>query len=277
MAVVGLIATLGILAGASVATAGDGKKEKIDAYKELTRANTLASRGALTRAIPHYEAVIEAEPINYAIASYNLGEVLKAKSECPKAVLRYQAYMNLGTDDSTKRASKQGVKDCTLSEWGALKFEVTPPESLELYIDGILIATSVPAESIVLAPGSYKVRVEVADHEVIEEKVEIDAEEVTRSFAPEKMTFFGTAEISVDQDGAKISLTPKALDKANPDAKPIETTSPAAEPMKLATGKYFLEVTKPGYRRWIRNIYITRDAPTPVEVRLTADLPSEIQ
>ncbi|MEM1347694.1 MAG: PEGA domain-containing protein [Myxococcota bacterium] len=273
-----LVVTCGVMVAASVATAqGEGKKRKFDPYTALTRANLLASKGSLTRSIPHYESVLEADPIGYTIAFYNLGEVLKAKGDCPKAVLRYQAYVYLGTDSATKRASKQGILDCKAAGWGSLKLDVTPSENLRVFVDGVLLATSVPSTPIRLAPGSYTLRIEVDEHEVVEDKVTIDREEIARSYAPEKLRLFGTAEISVNHDGATVSLTPKGLDKEDPSIKPIELSSPIAEPVKLATGKYFLEVSKPGYNRWIRNIYITSGSPTSVDVRLTAKLPSEIQ
>lgn len=264
-------------ASASAQDDGEDAKPTINAAREYQRANRLASAGAITRSIPHYEKVLEAAPQQYSFAYFNLAEVWKAKDEAKKAVLHYQGYRAIGTDAETKEQAAAAVRQLVGDRAGKLNAQVTP-EKANVYVDGLLMATDGRIEALELLPGEYTVRATVADHKPAEKTVTVGAGEAANVELDLVMKlFYGTALIEVDQPGATIKLTPKELDNPQAPDAVITVTSPMKEPKELATGKYFLEVTREGYDRWIRNVVVTRDNDTVVTVTLTKALPEAIR
>ncbi len=258
--------------------AEDDGAAKINADKEFARANRLASAGAVTRSIPHYEKVLEAAPERYPQAYYNLAEVYRFKEMCDKAVLLYHAYANVTATEEDRADAARGVKKCLAGKKsGELGVKVGDPAAA-IYVDGYLISGGGSLDSVELPEGDYRLEVTLTDHIPHTQTVEIEEdgrEELEVEL--EKKLFYGEAKVEVDQEGAKIKLEPLELDSPKAKSKTISLTSPMEEAHKLSTGKYLLEVTKPGFDRWIRHIRIERDEQTTVDVALIKGLPAAIR
>lgn len=265
---------------ASTEEAESGSVEvTIDAYGEFVTANRLASAGALTRSIPHYRKVITHEPLRYPLAHFNLAEVMMQRKDCVEATLLYGAYLALGEDEEVRKQAREGIASCHAGQQvGRLKVEASPEASILLLVNGYILARHEGIEALALLPGTYEVSARAPDHYGVSKTVVVKAGEVSEvPMRLEMQTFHGAVMIDVDRPGATIRLHPRELSAPGASTEVIEVTSPLEEPVKLVTGKYFLEVTLDGYRRWIRNIEIHRDQTLDVSPRLRAELPAEIR
>ena len=258
---------------------GDDGEPKINASKEFARANRLASAGAITRSIPHYEKVLRAAPDKYPLAYFNLAEVYRFKEECAKSLLLYQAFMAMDRDVQNQSEAKAGIAKCTQGKkTGTLTVTASPQDIVRLQVDGYVVSRNGKLDEFELLPGDYTVRASAKEHTPKTEQVTIEEGKAAKAeFELVEKLFHGTVEVIVDQKGATIALTPKELDSPRAPDKKVTLTSPMKEPHKLPTGKYFLEVTKDDYNRWIRNIYVKRDEKTVVDVRMSEALPEAIR
>lgn len=263
------------------ARAADSSKDvqNIDPYNEYARANKLAASGALTRSIPHYEKVIKAAPEKFPLAYFNLAEVWRAKGRCNRAVLLYEVFLALGNDPSSKGEAHAGIKQCVAKgKWGKLSATVTPTARSTITVDGHILAKAGNITSIYLRTGEHTITAQAKDYVPQTQKVSVKkGQEASAEFKLKKMTFYGTFKIDVDQAGATVTLTPKKMDNPDAPTKVITLTTPVKKPIKLATGKYFLQVTKPNFGKWIRNIYVTRGQESSVKVEMQHLLPAEIR
>jgi tetratricopeptide (TPR) repeat protein len=267
-----------VLALAVPAIAEDDADSKINASWEFARANRLASAGAVTRSIPHYEKVLEAAPEKYPQAHFNLAEVYRFKKECRKAVLLYNAYMSFEKGEQNKSDALNGIAGCTQGEkTGTLTFSSKPEGRTKLVIDGYVFAEG-NIDKIELIVGEYAIEAQAIDHVSKTDTVAIEeGGEVQRNWELEKKLFFGSLRIGVETKGATVTIEPKDLDSPKAEEETLTITTPVDEPQELATGKYFVEVTKPGFERWIRNVHINRDEEADVRVSLTESLPEAIR
>ena len=289
-----LAVSAAILVAPALAWAGEGdakdgekekKEEKIDPQAEFRRANSLASRNALTRSIPHYKKVIEAAPDRYPLAHFNLGEVYRVKGDCAPAVLAYQSYLVMGKSEESKEEARDAIEECIAKSGGhsgKLSVDITPDKFSKITIDGLILARGSDVEKLELLPGSYEVKAEADEHFAKTKSVEVEKGKTTEiAVTLERKTLFATLALDVDQDDAPATVSPLDLDAPDsPDAPQnpgFETTSPVEKPERLPTGKYFLEVTKEDYDRWIRNVYIKKDQETKVDIDMTRSLPEEIR
>ena len=256
------------------------KTEYINAYEELTIANKYAAAGAISRSVPHYLKVLKADPINYAVAHYNLAEVYKAKKKCTKAGFHYQAYIMSGRDAATKKAATAGMKACGSDNWSALTVSAKPAEA-NVTVNGFLFGQGDAVKSVKLPKGTYAIHVTATDHSAQKRSVELSGDQSV-SVSLDKMTFYGNLGFSVRYKGkpvkgAIVKVTPKKIDKSTLKVDAMTLTTPVKKSFKLPTGKYFIEITTPGFDRWIRNVYVTRDSNNRVDISLTQSLPSEIK
>lgn len=258
------------------------KKEDFDAHSTLRRANKLAARNALSRSIPLYEKVLKNDWKKYTSAHFNLAEVLRAKEEYARALLHYQAYVHLGDDPGTKSDAKRGLEKLRASVWdkkfAKLSVEIEPKAQSTIEIDGFVVAQNNHLEGMDLLAGEYKVRANAKDHHPKEKSVTLEHEgSASLSFDLKKKIFFGTARVSVDQDGATVKFHPKDLDNPRSPDEPVVKQSPLEQPVKLETGKWLLEVTKPKFHRWVRYVNVQRGKEQQVSVELSKKLPEEIR
>lgn len=286
-----LLITVMVALFAAPALAQDGgeqkgdqpEEEKVNASAEFQRANKLASYNALSRSIPHYKKVIEAAPERFPLAHFNLGEVYRVKGECGPAILYFEAYVRVGTDESAVKDARRAIKDCkTGAKTVALTIEATPEDAATIQIEGAIFSEEGEVDGLELYPGTYEVSVSALDHIPQSRSVElVVGEEPKVEFDLVKKTYFGDLKVEVDQKGATISVEPLELDapesEETPETIAFEEESPMEKPRNLPTGKYSVEVTKEDYDRWIRYVRVERDDMTTVDVKMVRSLPSEIR
>lgn len=288
-----LITALGLGLGTSEVPAESGaeqneeeeKKEGndgVDARAALDRANQLAGGGALTRSVPHFEKAIRAGYREHPAAHFNLAGVLKAKENWSRALFHYQAYLRLGKDANTKSKAERGIESVKARIWNekiaTLNVEVEPTAGATILVDDFPVETNRNLEGFELVAGKYEVGVDVEDHKPEKKRVELGhGESKTVRFEPTKRTFFGTLRIEASEENADVSLKPKSLDAPNAPDEPIHTTTPVEESIRLATGKWRLELKKKGFHKWVRHVDIRRDKAKTVNVEMSKQLPEEIR
>lgn len=260
---------------ATLAWAGTASAQGSEAYQAINKANDLAREGAITRSIPFYEKGLKLQPLGYTLAYFNLAEVWRAKGRDSRAAFFYTLYLQHGDDETTLKQARQALSELRSDSWGQLTVTGTPTDAVTIKIDGYLLAKGKEVESLELPSGSYDISVDAVDHIGIKEEVEIESGEVSPlTYGLEEMTFFGTLKVDVDVEGAQIKV------HAGPSSETRvvhEATSPMKESAKIEEGRHFVEITAPGYRRWIRNVSVSRDSESVVEATLTKALPAEIR
>lgn len=276
---VGLSMALLVGLSASVALAQQDTASDIDAASEFARANRLASAGAITRSIPHYENALKADPVKYRQAHYNLAEAYSFKKRCPEAVILYHAYLALEEREEDIKDAREGLAECTAGKkTGTLRVDISPTDGAEIQIGEFVVARDQSLEAIEVLTGEYSVEVRATDHVPESHTLSVQADQTQKlSVELDKKLFFGTLRVQVDQEGANVEIESRELDSERADDASLQLESPVDEAQKLATGKYFIEVTKPGYRRWIRNVRVSRDDQLSVDVRLQKQLPEAIR
>ncbi|MFU8802328.1 MAG: PEGA domain-containing protein [Bradymonadaceae bacterium] len=255
------------------------EEPEVDVYREFVRANELAMAGALTRSIAHYQKVTTHAPERYPLAHFNLAEVQSALKNCAQATLLYSAYLALGTDEAVQGQARAGIRECHAGQkLGQLSVAVSPEDSAITYVDGYILARRASIKELALLPGTYEVRSVAPDHYPMVQTIEVKSGETTSlELGLNMQTFHGEVEIEVNKPGAKIMIHPRELDSPDGPTEVITLTSPMEEPLRLVTGKYFLEITRDDHHRWIRNIEVHRDQKTEVNVQLQRELPKEIR
>lgn len=264
---------------ATIGFAADGDKAKVNPGWEFARANRLASAGAITRSIPHYEKVLAAAPDKFPQAYFNLAEVYRFKKKCRKSVILYNAYMRFEQQAQNVADAKKAMAQCTNGKkTGTLSLAVEPKAGAIVTVDGYVMGRGSDVDKIEVLPGEYEVGARLEDYLPQTATVEVAADkDASHAFELEKKLFYGELKIAVDQKGATIKIEPKKLESPRAKSATIEETSPMEKPHKLATGKYFIEVTKPGYDRWIRNVTVRKDDTTSVDVTMSEALPEAIR
>lgn len=278
-----LCVALGVGMSAAVAQDKAGEQapkeqpaKEFNAYREMARANKLANAGGYTRAVALYEQVVRFDPDGYAVAHFNMGEIYKIRNKFPQAAFHYAAYLTTGRDEETLKYARAGLKQCMSPTSGTLSVGIAQASG-EVWINGFLFARTSELAPMQLPAGKYTVTAKAQDHGDQTREVEIkDGGAERLDFTLEQFTFYGQLKVEVDRADATITITPKALDKVDETAQRIEATSPM-QPVKLATGKYFIEIKREGFNPWIRNVQVTREGTTLVDVKLTRSLPPEIQ
>lgn len=250
----------------------------INADWEFQTANRLASAGALSRSIPHYEKVLEAAPERFIQAYFNLAEVHRHKGECRKAVLMYGIYMNMETDESNLSDAKKNRETCLKGRTsGVLSVEVAP-DYATIEIDGFRASGGEKIEKLRLINGAYTVKVRADEHNTETLKLDVaDGKPIERTISLEKQLFFGTLKINVNKPHATVKIEPKKLDSKKGSTDVLSLKTPLGSPLKIATGKYFIEVTLENNKRWIRNVEVLRDEEAEVDVSLRPAVPEAIR
>lgn len=250
----------------------------INAAWEFKRANRLASAGAITRSIPHYEKVIQAAPERYILAYFNLAEVYRTKSECRKAVLLYGIYLGMETDKANRADAKKNREICLKGKKSGELSLVVEPAGASIVIDGYRAGAGPKIEKLKLLSGDYGVESSVSEYLTQAVEIEVgEADSIKREITLEKKLFFGMLKIEVNKPGATVKIEPKKLDSKKASAQVHTQSAPLKKPLKLATGKYFIEVTLEDHRRWIRNVEVRRDEVSDVSVTLSPALPRAIR
>ncbi|WP_230467489.1 hypothetical protein [Lujinxingia vulgaris] len=291
------VMSIAVMASTVALNAGAQETPSSNPIEALQRANRLAMAGAWTRSVPHYEAAILKAGQNFPIAYFNFAEVLRAKKQCERAVLFYQAYLDRGDAQDVIEESRQAVQSC-IDGGAELVYEGQEPEMAEgepRWVEVTLVARDVPRgqididgfpmffsgeeRKIWMRSGRYDVKAKLADHEPLHTEIVIgDAAEQRVELLAEPMLFTGSLKVMVDRPGARVRVEPRELDAPKrADVEAFEVVTPWEEARELPTGTYFVEVTLDDYHRWIRNVEIERDRPSEVNVRLRRMLPEAIR
>lgn len=251
----------------------------VNVAQELSRANRLASAGALSRAIPHYETVLKAAPDSSLQAYFNLAEVYRLKNQCDKSVLLYSIYLAREADEANRADARSALAECIKGRpSGKLSIQVAPDVAARVIVAGYSVGTSSSVENLQLLSGDYDLEVLADEYIPHNAQVSVRPDEQTgHQVALEKKLFFGKLKLHINQPGATVRIEPKTLDSRRADTQDVSLKSPADAPLKLATGTYFIEVSKPNFNRWIRNVQVRRDEQTDVDIRLSPALPEAIR
>jgi tetratricopeptide (TPR) repeat protein len=272
----------------SAQSSGEDNKKKeeqeepeIDAHAELTRANKLASRGAITRSVTHYENVLKAAPDRYPSAYYNLAGVMVRKEKYKRALLLYEAYRWMGGAGSDADG-KKGIAKIKAKIWNkklaTLSVDIEPEQKAKIVVDGLVIAQNRDIEGMTVLAGEYTVESEVVDHFPEKKTVTLEKEgEESVKLEPRMKVFYGKAAATVNEEGATIKFKAEELKSSEAEGKTVVKKSPLEEPVELATGKWLVEVKKKNFHRWVRYIDVRRDEKSSVQVKLEEKLPEEIR
>lgn len=260
-----------LMVGGSVQAQSSGD---VDPYREFVQANRLASAGAITRSIPHYENVIRLAGDRYPLAHFNLAEVLRQKKECAKATVLYRAYIAQGKEEDVLKDADVGIRECKgAMAWPTLSVR-TKPADATIRMNGYVVARGGKFEEVAFAPGEYVIDVEMVDHQSRRETITlVEGEPLVLDVALKAQIFHGTVQFKVEQSDVTIRLHPRDQEST----EVIEIREEMTEPLRVVSGKYFVEVIKPDYHRWIRNIEVGRDVNTELSVNLRRELPAEIR
>ncbi|MBA2662833.1 MAG: PEGA domain-containing protein [Bradymonadaceae bacterium] len=263
----------------SLAWAQDQTPEALDPYREFVQGNRLASAGALTRAIPHYENVIRIAGERYPLAHFNLAEVFKQKRECARATVLYRAYIAQGNEQDVINEAHLGIRECKAQAvWPTLSVRALPADGAIIRIDGYIVSRAKDLEKVEFAPGQYLLEVSSPDYRSHSQTITLVAGEPLEIEASLSMeTFYGSLQLRVEPQQATIRIVVRELDAPHGPTDPISMIAPIAEPLSLVTGKYFIEITHPNHQRWIRNIQISRDSKLEISASLQRELPAEIR
>lgn len=288
-----------------------------NAFDEFSRANKLVQYGGYSRALKHYKRALAVAPQTYPIAHFNLGELYKARNNCADAVLHYQIYERVGRDQEAVKFAGEGLRECLAKhpDWAKFSLSVKSryakkgddPLDAQLTLHGYTfpLGQSASFEDFVLPEHLPS---DSEDFEIARRKstgrpatkdrsrteyvglvhvtdfvpygftlVALKGSPINKVIELEKQTFFGSAKVEVDREGARVTITPLQIDKPDQKVEPISVTSPMQEMVKLPTGKYRLLVEMEGFEPWVRNVYVTRDGSAVVSVSLSRALPPEIR
>ena len=261
-----------LLALPAHASAGDSQ----DAYEHYERANHLASAGAYSRSISHYEKVLELAPDEYSLAFFNLAAVLRHKKKTAQAVVLYKAFLHYATDPTEKRDAELAIRECRAgSVWPTLTVQPVPIGGATIKINGHILSTGTAIEKMALPRGEYNLEIQVTDYQPFSQTIKLTADDhqiIDPSL--EKIIYFGNLHVETAAEGAKIIIH-ETGDPKSPIIAEFEGNQPT--PIKVREGKHFVEVTGDDYRRWIRNVVVPRNGDVKVVATLKRSIPKEIQ
>ncbi|MFB6264459.1 MAG: tetratricopeptide repeat protein [Bradymonadaceae bacterium] len=274
-------------AGSTAKKKGKEKGEKenepnIDPYAQIEKANELAGQKKWEEAIPHFEKVMKYKPKKFPSAHFNLANILRAQDEYGRALLHFQIYESLLSSPEEKKSVRKKIRSVVdtigVENVGTLTVDVTPESRATLSVDGFPAAWNGDLRKFKLMEGEHRIRVEIVDYHPGEATVHVvGGESKKATIKPRMKTFFGKVRVDVDQKDATIKFHPEKVESPKAPSSPVMRTSPMEKPVKLVTGKYLLEVTKPNYHRWVRYIQIQRNKTEKVSVEMEKKLPEEIR
>jgi len=259
-----------VFSAPALTPAGVAHAQAQEAYEAFVEATKLAGAGAISRSIPRFEKAIELAPGQYPQAYFNLGEVYKAKKECRKAALVYQAYaLYAGTEDAQKEAGR-AMAPCKRADWGELVLTLEP-EGARASVGGYLFPAGTNPK-LTLPRGTYEIEVTAVDHHPAKTEIELSEGETDETIRLKEMEFSGKVRVDVEK-GATVRIFEGPSDQTSVVA---EFRAPGAE-VEVSEGRHFIEVELDGYDRWIRNVSVRRDETSEVKVTLTPSKPQELR
>lgn len=247
------------------------KKQAESSDKHFQKAADLASSGKFEQAIPLFKKAIRMAPQSHPSAYYNLGEIYRGTQRCGEAVLYYTGYLGLEGPDSSTRDKLD--KCLQKTEHGKIDVSVSPETEAHILVGSGYLGPASKAP-FVLPAGQHEITVKAPEYREATKQVTVQKHKTAKlEFELDPEVHYGNLELSIDEEGATVKLEPRELEVAGAVSEPVKKTSPVDEPIKLPTGKYFLQVTKSNYDKWIRNIEISRDQTQKIRIKLSRSIP----
>ncbi len=241
--------------------ADDGPQAEEDLPQDplalIEEANEAARKRRYKDAVPKYKDALQLAPDAYPSVYYNLAEIRRFQEKCDEAILLYERYLALSPNAADRKAIEKSIKECAqkVGATAPLAVKVTGPPDALIILNGIPVATGL-AYTANVPPGRWEVAVTAPDWEPHRAAVNLPAEGGTFNADLKERTFFGELAVVVNVDGADVYV----------DSNPVGASP--VKGVKLNAGKHFLEVKKPGYHPWVRNVVIPRDDIHSVSVNL---------
>ena len=243
-----------LISSVSVTTVFADEEEGISLAKQNKRMNLLkkadkaSRRGKYDLALTHLQKAFSLTPIPDINDHYNIILIAAALKRCPTVILHAQAYELLAPEDPSFEEVKKHRAACMLEESpkGQISAFDLPPKSRVL-LNGVLVAEGELSHKTFLA-GTYTLEVRAPEYERHSEKIVLkNNDHIKRSVTLKKRVYYGTLQIQTQPTGATITIEGRPHGVA-----PLE-------PLRLTTGKHFVELKLKGYDRFIRNVKIKRD------------------
>ncbi|MBU6160246.1 MAG: PEGA domain-containing protein [Myxococcales bacterium] len=229
----------------------------VDPDALFEEALTRYQRGGVTRAYSEFKQVVALVP-THTNALYNVASIAATQDRATDCVLYTHSYLAQVPDDPDAETLRAQLTACTamLEETGTLTIELGDPDTM-LLLNGLVMRpeATVPIE---LPAGDYTISATLRDHDPYTTTVTVAADsEQTVPVQLTAITYYGHVVIVYPEAGADVTV----------DGQSVGTT-PLAEPLRLAEGRYLFGVTRPGFHPWSRYVDVTRDEEAVQEVRL---------
>lgn len=262
LSIFSLLACL-ILASATLSSGWATEEEGISLETENKRMNLLqkadraSQRGKYDLALGFLQKAFRLTPIPDINDHYNIILIASALKRCPEVVLHAHAFKLLARDDPSIDEVKKHREACLVegAETGQISvFDV--PEKARVFLNGVLVGDGELSHTTFMV-GTYRLEVRAPDFERHNEKIVLKVNEHEKRSVPlKKRIYYGMLEIRTIPTGARITIEGAS-----------HGTSPLG-PIKLTTGKHFVELKLEGYDRFIRNVKIQRDQTYVFEANL---------
>jgi hypothetical protein len=260
---ISLLACFLLASGIAAPTTSWAQEEGISLENQSKRMNLLrkadkaSRRGKYNIALDHLQQALKLTPIPDINDHYNIIVLAAALKRCTEVVLHAHAFELLAKDDPGFEEVTTHRDACLGEEAKTGQISVFDiPEKARVLLNGVLVGDGELSRTSLIV-GTYKLEVKALEYKRHREKIVLkENEHEKRSITLIKRTYFGMLVIRTIPPGASIRIEGKA-----------NGTSPLG-PIKLTTGKHFVELRLDGYDRFIRNVKIQRDQTTDFEANL---------
>lgn len=223
----------------------------------LRKADNASRRRKYDLALKFLQQAFKLTPIPDIDDHYNIILIAAALKRCPEVVLHANAFELLASDDPAFEEVKKHRDLCLEDQTKTGQISVFDvPEKARVLLNGVLVGDGELSRTKFMT-GTYRLEVRAPDYERHKEKLVLKpGENEKRSVPLKKRIYYGNLEIRTNPTGASITIEGNARGK-----------SPLG-PIKLTTGKHFVELKLEGYDRFIRNVKIQRDQTYVFEANL---------
>jgi hypothetical protein len=235
-----------------------GPREAAEARRRVDEGNKLYEAGHYEDALRLYLAAYDLDPI--ADTQFNVGLAHEKMLNFEQCAIAFRRYLAEGSDPAVKERATERAKRCVERAHVPVKISSSPPGA------AISLATASEAASfrgrtptqLDLAPGSYRVKVEMSGFVPMEQSVQVEV----------------GARPDIDFPLEKLS---SLAIEAEPAGASVQIDSAAAEPTpfrrELHAGSYKLKLHKDGYRDLERDVTLVPGDQQTLVLTLT-ELPA---
>lgn len=228
-----------------------------------SKGKTAFSNGQYEEAARFFRQAFEIEPLGSLL--YNIGLCYEKAGDATNAIVYYERFV-AAMPGSPQRVNVTGkiaeLKRSLEGQYETVRVESAPSGAVVFVNDKSQGAMGTTPTEFKLLPGSYTIIVEAKGYEPSEQRLELRkgmaGKVQARLVSSDRV---GSVRLLISEAGAQIRV----------DGRPIGR-SPLAEPVRLSAGKHELEVMKPGYGVYTRQIEVQAGG----EESLTVDLSDEV-